>query len=194
MKLNEKPFYLSEKDIEWVKETLASMSVEEKIGQLFCLTDMITDEEQLKEMIKKYKPGGFMYRSGNALEIQNAQRVMQETSRIPLLLSCNLESGGNGVADSGTFFGRQLQVAATDEKEQAKRLGMICGWEGGATGCNWAFAPIVDIDFNWRNPITNVRTYGSDPERVLTMADAYIDGIREADAGLFHPLRLLENA
>ena len=33
MKLNEKPFYLSEKDIEWVKETLASMSVEEKIGQ-----------------------------------------------------------------------------------------------------------------------------------------------------------------
>ena len=42
MKLNEKPFYLSEKDIEWVKETLASMSVEEKIGQLFCLTDMIT--------------------------------------------------------------------------------------------------------------------------------------------------------
>ena len=55
MKLNEKPFYLSEKDIEWVKETLASMSVEEKIGQLFCLTDMITDEEQLKEMIRKYK-------------------------------------------------------------------------------------------------------------------------------------------
>ena len=48
MKLNEKPFYLSEKDIEWVKETLASMSVEEKIGQLFCFTDMITDEEQLK--------------------------------------------------------------------------------------------------------------------------------------------------
>ena len=184
MKLNEKPFYLSEKDIEWVKETLASMSVEEKIGQLFCLTDMITDEEQLKEMIRKYKPGGFMYRSGNALEIQNAQRVMQETSRIPLLLSCNLESGGNGVADSGTFFGRQLQVAATDEKEQAKRLGMICGREGGATGCNWAFAPIVDIDFNWRNPITNVRTYGSDPERVLTMADAYIDGIREADPGM----------
>ncbi|MFR8944326.1 MAG: hypothetical protein ACLVH3_00695 [Blautia obeum] len=89
MKLNEKPFYLSEKDIEWVKETLASMSVEEKIGQLFCLTDMITDEEQLKEMIRKYKPGGFMYRSGNALEIQNAQRVMQETSRIPPLLSCN---------------------------------------------------------------------------------------------------------
>ena len=80
MKLNEKPFYLSEKDIEWVKETLASMSVEEKIGQLFCLTDMITDEEQLKEMIRKYKPGGFMYRSGNALEIQNAQRVMQETA------------------------------------------------------------------------------------------------------------------
>ena len=85
--LKEKPFYLKEEDIKWVEETIAGMTTEEKIGQLFCLTDMITDEEQLKEMIRKYKPGGFMYRSGNALEIQNAQRVMQETSRIPLLLS-----------------------------------------------------------------------------------------------------------
>ncbi len=32
----EKPFYLSEDEIAWVKDTFNSMTLEEKIGQLFC--------------------------------------------------------------------------------------------------------------------------------------------------------------
>ncbi|MBO5976595.1 MAG: glycoside hydrolase family 3 protein, partial [Oscillospiraceae bacterium] len=39
---------------------------------------------------------------------------------------------------------------------------------------------MIDIDFNWRNPITNVRTFGSDPDTVLSMASAYMDGIGES--------------
>ena len=95
MKLNEKPFYLSEKDIEWVKETLASMSVE-KIGQLFCLTDMITDEEQLKEMIRKYKPGGFMYRP-----------EMPWKSRMPSVLCRNKQDSPFVILQSGKRWKRR---------------------------------------------------------------------------------------
>ena len=46
-------------------------------------------------------------------------------------------------------------------------------------GCNWAFAPVVDIDRNWRNPITNVRTYGDDPDRVLACGVNYIKAAKE---------------
>ena len=175
-----KPFYLSEEDIAWVRSTLSSMSTEEKIGQLFCLTDMITDTEQLKKLIRKYNPGGFMYRAGNGAEIQQAYHAMAQASKVPMLFPCNLESGGNGISPDGTFFARPLQVAATDDPEQARRLGCVCAREGTAVGCNLAYAPIVDIDFNWRNPITNVRTFGSDPGRVLTMAQAYMDGVASA--------------
>ncbi len=175
-----KPFYLTDEDIAWVEATLASMTLDEKIGQLFCVTDMITDPQALCAFVEKHHPGGFMYRSGNASEIQNAQRVMQKASRIPLLLGCNLESGGNGVALDGTFFGRPMEIAATGDTEQAWRLGYVCAREGAAAGCNWALAPIVDIDYNWRNPITNVRTFGSDPERVIEMGRAYMDGVRAA--------------
>ena len=38
---------------------------------------------------------------------------------------------------------------------------------------------IVDIDNNFRNPITNTRTYGSDPKRVLKMAQAQRKGLEE---------------
>ena len=179
-----KPFYLSDSDIDWVEETLASMSLEEKVGQLFCVTDGITDPEELSAFVKKYHPGGFMYRAGDAKEIQTAQRVMQEASRIPLLLSCNLESGGNGITPSGTFFGRQLQVAAANDPIHAYRLGLVCAREGAAAGCNWSFAPIVDIDYNWRNPITNVRTWGSDPDTVIRLSAAYMDGVRDSGADM----------
>lgn len=176
----EKPFYLNDEDIEWVEKTLASMALEEKIAQMFCVTDMITDPEALKAFVRKYPVGSFMYRSGDAAEVQNAQRAMQEASKIPLLLACNLESGGNGIAATGTFFGRQLEAAAARDPKHAYRLGMVCAKEGGATGCNWSFAPIVDIDYNWRNPITNVRTWGSDPDTVIRLSEAYMDGVKDS--------------
>ena len=176
----EKPFYLNDEDIEWVEQTLASMTLEEKIAQMFCVTDMITDPEALKAFVRKYPVGSFMYRSGDAAEVQTAQRAMQEASKIPLLLACNLESGGNGIAATGTFFGRQLEAAAARDPKHAYRLGMVCAKEGGATGCNWSFAPIVDIDYNWRNPITNVRTWGSDPDTVIRLSEAYMDGVKDS--------------
>lgn len=174
------PFYLKDADIEWVETTLGAMSLEEKIGQMFCVTDMITDADALREFVEKYHPGGFMYRAGEAADIQHAQRVMQENSKIPLLLSCNLESGGNGITPTGTFFGRQLQVAAANDPIHAYRLGTVCAREGAAAGCNWSFAPIVDIDYNWRNPITNVRTWGSDPDKVIRLSEAYMEGVRDS--------------
>ena len=175
----EKPFYLDDEGIQWVEQTLSSMTLEEKIGQLFCVTDMITDPKALRAFVQKYHIGGFMYRAGDPAEVQTAHRAMQEASRIPLLLACNLESGGNGIATNGTFFGRQMEVAAADDPTHAYRLGMVCAKEGAAAGCNWSFAPIVDIDYNWRNPITNVRTWGSDPDQVIELSKAYMDGVRD---------------
>ena len=83
MDLRAKPFYLSDEDIAWVEDTLASMTLEEKVGQMFCVTDTITDVEELQAFVKRYHPGGFMYRCGDAQEIQSAQRAMQAASRIP---------------------------------------------------------------------------------------------------------------
>lgn len=171
------PFYLTGTQINWVEQTLSSLTADEKIGQLFCLTDVTTDTEQLQTLVRTYQPGAFMYRAGNAVDIQNAYRAMDQVSRVPLLFPCNLESGGNGISAQGTFFGRPMQIAATKDPEQARKLGIVSAREGGAVGCNWAFAPIIDIDYNWRNPITNVRTFGSDPDTVLEMACAYMEGV-----------------
>lgn len=177
--LKVKPFYLDDEGIEWVKQTLASLDLVSKVGQLFCPIGFTDDKEQLTFLTKGIKIGGIMYRPGPGEAVQETHRYLQDSSDIPLLIAANLEAGGNGSAVDGTFFGKQLQVAATDNTEMARRLGIIAAREGGAVGCNWAFAPILDIDYNFRNPITNIRTFGSDPERVARMSKAYTEAIQE---------------
>ncbi|MFC3769487.1 glycoside hydrolase family 3 protein [Paenibacillus sp. GCM10012303] len=175
-----KPFYLQDEDIEWVLGTLAAMDIREKVGQLFCPIGMTDDRDRLKTLVETVKPGGILFRPGPADHIQEVHRFLQDQSKVPLLLAANLESGGNGITPDGTYYGKQLQVAATDKEEMAYRLGLVAGREGGAVGCNWSFAPVVDIDLNFRNPITNVRTFGSEPARVARMAKAYTAGMQES--------------
>ncbi len=178
--LKANPFYLDDEAIAWVEETKNQMTLEEKIGQLFCPVGFTTDRDVLKGMLEK-NIGGMMYRPGMGAEIQDIHRFLQENTKIPLLLAANLESGGTGTAADGTNFARPMQAAACpNEEEQAYRLGYISCMEGAAVGCNWSFAPIVDIDKNFRNPITNLRTFGDDADRVLRMGSAYLRGADEA--------------
>ncbi|CAM4517894.1 glycoside hydrolase family 3 N-terminal domain-containing protein [Paenibacillus macerans] len=184
IKYKENPFFLSDQDIEWVERTMQQMSEEEKIGQLFCLHGDSDDFGVLEEIIRKYNPGGMMYRPSESEKIYGIHKFIQDTSAIPMLLAANLESGGDGIGNEGTFYGRQIQVAASNNVDNAYRLGVIAGREGSAVGCNWSFAPVIDIDMNHSNPITNVRTFGSDENRVLAMAEAYMRGCHENDVAV----------
>lgn len=177
--LRANPFFLDDEQIKWVNDTLASMTDEEKLHQLFCLVLYNDDEEYCRYLGEKIRPGGFMNRVMSASECASATARMQKYSRIPLLVAANLETGGNGVIKEGTMLGKPMQVAATADAEQARRLGEVSGAEGAAVGCNWAFAPLVDIDYNWRNPITNVRTFGSDVGTVEKMGVEYVRAVQE---------------
>lgn len=182
--LKGKPFYLNDEQIAWLEETKASLSLEEKIGQLFVPIGYSGESGYLDNCLLRFHIGGIMYRNGEGAEMQATHRYLQEHSRVPLLIGSNLEAGGNGTAVEGTFFARQMQVAATGDTEQAYRLGKVSCREGAAAGVNWAFAPVVDIDMNWRNPITNNRTYGADPDMVMRCALQYMKAAKEENVSV----------
>ena len=64
--LRKKPYYLSEEQVQWVEDTINSMTIEEKIGQLF--VNMVTDRspEALKEVVDTYHPGAIRYQNAPA--------------------------------------------------------------------------------------------------------------------------------
>lgn len=178
MDLKRKPFYLDDTAIEWVNNTLNGLTEDEKIGQLFFPIGFSTEKEYLNHL-RSLGIGGLFFRPGVAEEVQQTYEYMQRTSKVPLLTAANLEDGGNGSSLEGTAFGNQMAVAATNQTSDAYTLGEIASSEGKAVGVNFGFSPVVDLDLNFRNPITNVRTYGSDVERVIKNAKEYIQAFHD---------------
>lgn len=177
MKTN--PFFLDDEGVAWVEDTLASMTVEEKVGQLFCLIQR-SDEDWRGEAdyVLGFQPGGTQFRPLKGEVAWTVANYYQGKSKVPLLIAANLERGGSGIVKEGTNYACNLQVAATGDVNSATRQGLISAREARAVGGNWAFSPCVDVDYNWRNPITNLRTYGSHPEQVEAMGLAFTTAIQ----------------
>lgn len=177
--LKQKPYFLNDDQIKYIEDKIKEMSIEDKIGQLFFVVGQDSDTVNLSEFTKKYRPGGIMYRPDKAAKIKDEVSKLQKASDIPLFIAANLESGGNGIASEGTWLGTPMEMAATGDFQSAYQLGRISGYEAAQVGVNMSFAPIVDIDMNFKNPIMNVRTFGSDKNRVIGMSSAQAKGLEE---------------
>lgn len=171
------PYHLDDEGVAWVEETIASMTDEQKIGQLFVNMGASRDPDYLRDVVGSYQFGAVRYNPGPAAEVHEQNRILQEASPIPLLIASNAEAGGNGACTDGTYVGFPIKLGATNDARFAYEMGRISGVESSAIGCNWAFAPIVDLLVNWRNPIISNRAFGADPELVLEMAKAYKRGM-----------------
>lgn len=182
--LKDNPYYLDDAQIQWVYETFNMLSLDEKIGQLLCPSALTLSKSTIKKMTEEYHVGSLMIRPMNVKGLQDSLREMQEMSKVPMLISANLENGGAGAVNQGTFFSTPMGCAATGNTENGYRLGKICCREGASVGVNWAFAPIVDIDLNYHNPITNTRTFGNDKEMVLNMARQYMRAAKEENVAV----------
>ncbi|MGX1162439.1 gluconate kinase (SKI family) [Arthrobacter sp. SLBN-100] len=174
------PFNLDGDAVTWVETTMAAMTLEEKIGQLFINHNNDYSPEYLDGVLENYHVGGMRYRPGPSAAVQEHIRYAQSRTRIPLLVASNPEMGGAGSCDDGTFVSTHLQAGSHPDKAIARQMGQVAGAETAALGCNWAFAPIVDIHYNWRNTVISTRAFGNTPEIVVERAKEYFDGISES--------------
>ena len=177
--LTKVPYELNEEKIEWVESTLKSLTIDEKIKQLFvCLTNT-KEEESLIELTKQCQFGGVRYNPLSSKDLYNHNKVLQENSKLPVLICANTENGGNGACKDGTEIGNETKVAATNNKTYAYSLGKVSAREARACGVNVVFAPIVDIHRNFHNPVISTRTFGNDPIRVRDMSLEYLKACQE---------------
>lgn len=174
------PFHLDEGARAWVADTLASLTTEQKIGQLFCLLAVPATVEHIDSDFAVAEPGGYMRRPAPRADIAELNRHLQSRARVPLLIAANIETGAEGLATDATSFGSPLQAAATGAVENAYRMGSVAGTEARNLGCRWAFSPIVDIQMNPMNPMTLTRAFGSDPAVVAAMGREFVRGVQDA--------------
>lgn len=177
--LKKSPFFLSDAQIAWVESTLGSLSTEEKVGQLFCVMGGDYAPDTLKEMVQKGKIGGVLFRPVKPCEDVKADYApLDAVAKVPLLKAANLEEGGSGGMSDGTLFGWPMLSAASNDASVVANFGKVCAVEGRKAGINWTFSPVSDLDINYLNPITNVRTFGSDPEKVIRFTETYVTAVQ----------------
>ena len=174
--LKAKPYYLSDEDIQWVSDTIASMTPEEKVGQLFFQLTAGMDEAYLRELMEKYHLGGIRYNNMPGQYVQMQNRILQKYAKVPVIIACNTEFGGNGCCSDGTYIAPGIKIGATGNVQYAHDLGRMANEEAASLGCNMAFAPVCDIHQNWENQEIITRAFGSDPVLVAEMSRAYLDG------------------
>ncbi|MEE1030902.1 MAG: glycoside hydrolase family 3 N-terminal domain-containing protein [Ruminococcus sp.] len=174
--LKANPYFLSDEDIKWVEDTIAGMTDEEKVGQLFFQLTQSQDENYIKDLLTKYHLGGCRYNANMPTVLQEQNRNIQKFSKIPAFIACNTEQGGDGAFPGGTFIGSGAKIGATRNKKYAYELGRIANTEAAAIGCNMAFSPVCDIAYNWENTECICRAFGNDAEVVAEMSAEYVKG------------------
>ncbi len=174
--LKANPYFLQDEDIQWVNETIASMTDEEKVGQLFFQLTAGVSEEYLKELMEKYHLGGCRYNGMPGMAVQMQNRILQKYAKVPIIIACNTENGGNGACNDGTFIASGIKIGATGNAQYAHDLGRMANEEAAQIGCNMAFAPVCDIHYNWENSEIVSRAFGTDPKQVAQMSKAYLEG------------------
>ncbi len=187
----------------WVEKTLASMTLAEKVGQLF-VADLVAvyshkqspNYRYALEMIRRYHVGGFVLAGGTVTDIAVMTNALQRESKIPLLINADLENGlgflhpwrwvqGRGpelpkyLSGGGTMFPSMMAIGATGDPQYAHELGRITAREARAVGIHWTNSPVADINNNPNNPIINTRSFGEDAAQVEKFVAAYVNGLQE---------------
>jgi beta-N-acetylhexosaminidase len=166
------------------RKLLASLSVEQRAGQAMAVAfhgPSVTSA--VEEMIRIRGIGGVVLRAENAPNASALSRICADLQRIaaeakipPLFLALDQEGGSIARIASGmTVFTSQMGLAATPDPVAAvQRAATITAGELRASGINWNFAPVADVNNEPLNPIIGNRSFGSDPQRVSTLVAAAV--------------------
>ena len=189
------PAKLSAEGERWVSQTLKTMSLDEKIGQLFSVwaygTFLSTESQDYKDLLRDVEEkhiGSFAIQTHSSpLGIERSQvyptamlvNTLQQHAKIPLLIGADFERGSGTRLDEGTSFPYEMAVAATGRPEDAYTMGKITALEARAAGVPWIFSPVADVNSNPQNPIINTRSFGEDPARVSEFVAAFVRGVEE---------------
>ena len=170
----------------WVEETLAGLSLEEKVGQLIC-SDIYgeyraeddPDFERWIRLARDHGLGMFVLYGGTPRDVAHLLNRLQEEAEVPLLISADFEGGPGQQVVGASEFPANMAFSAAGSDELMYRAASAAAVEGRAMGIHLTYTPVVDISTQPENPAQSVRSFGGDPDLLAEMVQAYVRGFHE---------------
>ena len=167
----------------WVDSIMKTMSVDEKIGQLFMIQAYSNKDKKhedfISNMVTKYHVGNIIFMQGTPDKQVVLNNKYQELAKIPLMVGFDGEWGLDMRLKNTYRFPWNMTLGAIQDtvllQEVGKRIGEHCK----RVGIHINFAPVVDINTNPDNPIIGNRSFGEDKENVAEKSIAFTKGMQE---------------
>ena len=172
----------SENQKKWVDSVYNSLTIDQKIGQLF--TIWVASKEgtekmnEISEIIKKNHLGGLIFSLGNVNDQALAANKFQSISKVPLLIGMDAEWGMGMRLDDAFSFPFNMTLGAIKDDSLVYEVGKRIGTHAKRLGVHINFAPVTDINTNPKNPIIGSRSFGEDKINVTNKSLAYLKGMQ----------------
>tara|TARA_B100000787_G_scaffold159892_2_gene138462 strand:+ start:40515 stop:43439 length:2925 start_codon:yes stop_codon:yes gene_type:complete len=172
-------YYLQEK---WVDSILNSMTIDQKMGQLFMIQaysnlDSV-HENKIGQMIQKYHVGNLIFMQGTPSKQAQLTNTYQSLSEIPLMIGFDGEWGLNMRLQNTYKFPWNMTLGAIQDNSLIHKFGEHLGRHAKRLGIHVNFAPVVDINTNPLNPIIGNRSFGENKYNVTQKAIAFSQGMQ----------------
>ncbi len=183
---NSNPLITEDKEMQqkWVDSVYTSMSLEEKVGQLYMIMIFTNQDEKVisekVKLIQDHKLGGVIYSLGGPVRQAKLNNELQATAKVPLLVGMDAEWGLGMRLDSTYAFPWNMTLGAIKEDKLIEQTGRQIGEHCKRLGVHFNFAPVVDINTNPKNPIIGNRSFGEDRDNVTSKASAFMKGMQSA--------------
>ena len=161
----------------WVDNTLDTMTLPQCVGQLLCAFSPRFSTDDWLDLLKKVPIGSLTVRRTSSAGLREQMHALQDQSAVPLLVTADLEHGAVSLTD-GTEFPWMMGAGAANDPELMFAMGQATAAEGRYAGLHCTFSPVIDLNYNFNNPITNVRALSDQPERVIYLATAFVRGLQ----------------
>ena len=181
-----------------VEQTLKKLTLEEKVGQMMELvTDLFgandkngvfyIDEHKTDSILSRYKIGSILNAPNTCAPtakqwekyISQIQKISMKRIGIPCVFGLDQNHGSTYTQD-GTLFPQNINVAATFNREIARRSAEATAYETRAVSVPWTYSPTVDLgrDARWPRIWEN---FGEDCYLSSEMGKAMVHGFQGED-------------
>ncbi len=173
----------------WAEETLASMTLKEKIGQLFMASageDLCGFEKAIdmdayyRNLIDDCKIGGVIMFYGSPEQQIPFSNKLQNLSKVPLLIGQDSEWGLSMRLKNTITFPKNMTLGAIQDDDLIFQAGKEIGKQSRMVGGTLVFAPVIDINTNPNNPIIGTRSFGSDKKNVAKKGIMFMKGMQSS--------------
>ena len=185
-------------DRRWADSVLKTLTLRQKVAQMvwvWTLGDYTASDapayQSIETLIREQELGGIIVSVGGPTDIALKVNALQRAARLPLLVGADLETGAAFRARGGWFlpnaielggatsFPYQMGIGATRDTMLAYEMGRVTAVEGRAMGIHMAFAPVLDVNNNPKNPVISGRSFGEDPALVAAMGRNLVRGLQD---------------